>query len=93
LHVFGEESRDSGSPGGLHQPEETEMQSGNFGDSEPVAEGDIELRVYVGAGYLVYCGRYGIAVVLLLCGGDLSSQASDIKRAKALRSEWKKRQT
>jgi putative addiction module killer protein len=70
-----------------------QVQSGNFGDSEPVGEGVIELRVHVGAGYRVYCGRYGTSVVLLLCGGDKSSQASDIKRAKALWSEWKKRQT
>lgn len=55
-----------------------QVQSGNFGDSEPVGEGVIELRVHVGAGYRVYCGRYGTSVVLLLCGGDKSSQASDI---------------
>jgi putative addiction module killer protein len=69
-----------------------QVQSGNFGDSEPVGEGVIELRVHVGAGYRVYCGRYGASVVLLLCGGDKRSQAADIKRAKALWSEWKRRQ-
>lgn len=69
-----------------------QLQSGNFGDSEPVGEGVIELRVHVGAGYRVYCGRHGKSVVLLLCGGDKSSQAGDIKRAKALWSEWKRRQ-
>ena len=69
------------------------MQAGNFGDCEPVGEGVIELRVHVGAGYRVYCGRHGKAVVLLLCGGDKGSQSADIKRAKALWSEWKRRQT
>jgi putative addiction module killer protein len=69
-----------------------QVQSGNFGDSEPVGEGVIELRVHVGAGYRVYCGRHGASVVLLLCGGDKRSQAADIKRAKALWSEWKRRQ-
>lgn len=70
-----------------------QVQAGNFGDSEPVGEGVIELRVHVGAGYRVYCGRYGKAVVILLCGGDKGSQMADIKRAKALWSEWKRRQS
>lgn len=69
-----------------------QVQAGNFGDCEPVGEGVIELRVHVGAGYRVYCGRHGKALVLLLCGGDKSSQAADIKRAKELWSEWKRRQ-
>ena len=68
------------------------MQAGNFGDCKSVGEGVIELRIHVGAGLRVYCGRYGKAIVLLLCGGDKSSQAADIKRAKALWSEWKWRQ-
>ena len=63
-----------------------QVQAGNFG------EGVIELRVHVGAGYRVYCGRHGKTVVLLLCGGDKSSQVADIKRAKELWSEWKRRQ-
>ena len=70
-----------------------QVESGNFGDSAPVGEGVIELRVHVGAGYRIYCGRYGAAVVLLLCGGDKRSRTSDIKRAKVLCSEWKRRQT
>lgn len=69
-----------------------QVQAGNLGDCDPVGEGVIELRVHVGAGYRVYCGRHGKAVVLLLCGGDKSSQAADIKRAKELWSEWKRRQ-
>lgn len=69
-----------------------QVQAGNFGDSEPVGEGVIELRVHVGAGYRVYCGRHGKTVVLLLCGGNKGSQVADIKRAKELWSEWKRRQ-
>ena len=69
-----------------------QVQAGNFGDCEPVGEGVIELRVHVGAGYRVYCGRHGKTVVLLLCGGDKGSQVADIKRAKELWSEWKRRQ-
>jgi putative addiction module killer protein len=69
-----------------------QVQAGNFGDCEPVGEGIIELRVHVGAGYRVYCGRHGKTIVLLLCGGDKGSQVADIKRAKGLWSEWKRRQ-
>ena len=70
-----------------------QVQSGNIGDSKPVGEGVIELRIHVGPGYRAYCGQHGKAVVLLLCGGDKGSQAADIKRAKALWSEWKRRQS
>ena len=70
-----------------------QVQAGNLGDNDPVGEGVIELRVHVGAGYRVYCGRHGKAIVLLLCGGDKASQATDIKRAKELWWEWKRRQS
>ena len=69
-----------------------QVQAGNFGDSEPVGEGVIELRVHVGAGYRVYCGRHGKTVALLLCGGDKAGQVADIRRAKELWAEWKRRQ-
>jgi putative addiction module killer protein len=69
-----------------------QVQAGNFGDCEPVGEGVSELRVHVGAGYRVYCGRHGKTIVLLLCGGNKNSQANDIKRAKQSWMEWKRRQ-
>lgn len=69
-----------------------QVQAGNLGDCEPVGEGVIELRVHVGAGYRVYCGRHGKTMVLLLCGGDKGSQGANIKRAKDLWAEWKRRQ-
>lgn len=70
-----------------------QVEAGNLGDSEPVGEGVIELRIHVGAGYRVYCGRHGKTIVLLLCGGDKASQARDIKQAKELWTEWKRRQS
>lgn len=70
-----------------------QVQAGIFGDSEPVGDGVIELRVHIGAGYRVYCARHGKAVVILLCGGDKGSQKADIKRAKELWSKWKRRQS
>lgn len=68
-----------------------QVQAGNFGDVEPVGDGVSELRIHVGAGYRVYFGRHAKAVVILLCGGDKRSQAADIKRAKELWAEWKRR--
>jgi putative addiction module killer protein len=70
-----------------------QVEAGNFGDCEAVGEGVIELRIHVGAGFRVYCGRLGKAVVLLLCGGDKGTQVRDIRRAKALWSDWKQRQS
>jgi len=69
-----------------------QVQAGNFGDCEPVGEGVTELRIHVGAGYRAYIGRHGKSVVILLCGGDKRSQPADIKQAKALWMEWKRRQ-
>ena len=68
------------------------IEAGNLGDCEPVGEGVSELRVHVGAGYRVYFGRRGQTVIILLSGGDKSSQATDIKAAKGLWAEWKQRQ-
>lgn len=68
------------------------LELGNFGDSAPVGEGVSELRVHVGAGYRVYYARHGNALVLLLCGGDKSSQPNDIKQARRYWAQWKKAQ-
>lgn len=70
-----------------------QLQAGNFGDWAPVGEGVIELRVHVGEGYRVYCGRQGRSIVLLLCGGGKRSQPADIRYAKELWMEWKRRQS
>ena len=69
-----------------------QVQAGNFGDCEPVGEGVTELRIHVGAGYRVYFGRHGKSIVILLCGGDKRSQSIDIKQARVLWMEWKRRQ-
>ncbi|WP_175783012.1 type II toxin-antitoxin system RelE/ParE family toxin [Burkholderia anthina] len=69
------------------------VEAGNFGDCEAVGEGVIELRIHVGAGYRVYFGRYGGALVLLLSGGDKHGQPDDIRRAKEHWLNWKRRQT
>jgi putative addiction module killer protein len=68
------------------------VEAGNLGDCEPVGEGVMELCIHVGAGYRVYFGRQGQAVVVLLCGGDKGSQPADIRRAKSFWADWKRRQ-
>lgn len=58
--------------------------AGNFGDAKPVGGGVSELRVDYGPGYRIYFVRVGIAVVILLCGGDKSTQVADIEAAKRM---------
>jgi putative addiction module killer protein len=60
---------------------------GNPGDVKPVGEGVSELRVDFGPGYRVYFIKRGDSYVVLLAGGEKSSQANDIAKAKALARE------
>ena len=57
------------------------MQNGSLGDVKPVGDGVSETRIHYGPGYRLYFVRRGAAVIVLLCGGDKSTQARDIARA------------
>lgn len=60
------------------------VRAGLLGDVKPVGDGVSELRIDYGPGYRVYFVRRGKALILLLCGGDKSSQDRDIRKAKEL---------
>lgn len=61
--------------------------AGNSGDVEPVGGGVSEMRVDYGPGYRVYFKRRGHELVILLAGGNKSTQSSDIKNALRLARE------
>ena len=62
---------------------------GNPGDVKPVGQGISELRIDYGPGYRIYFRRRGNEIIILLCGGDKSTQAADIKTAKRLAEDWR----
>lgn len=66
------------------------LESGLMGDVRPVGEGISELRIHFGPGYRVYFTRIGASVVLLLVGGDKSSQSRAIAKAKEMARLLKK---
>lgn len=65
------------------------LANGNPGDARPVGHGISELRIDVGPGYRVYYQHRGDVLIVLLCGGDKSTQAKDIEKAHEIAKDWK----
>ncbi|WP_017717415.1 type II toxin-antitoxin system RelE/ParE family toxin [Kamptonema formosum] len=65
------------------------VKDGNLGDCRSVGEGVFELRIDSGPGYRVYFGQAGATIVLLLCGGDKSTQDRDITQAKLYWADYR----
>ncbi len=63
------------------------LANGNPGDVKPVGHGVSELRIRFGPGYRIYFLQRGTVLIVLLCGGDKSSQDADIARAHAIAKE------
>lgn len=63
------------------------LAGGNIGDVKPVGEGVSEMRIDYGPGYRVYFTRQKRELIVLLAGGDKSTQAADIKTALRLARE------
>jgi putative addiction module killer protein len=65
------------------------LAAGNPGGVKPVGAGISELRINYGPGYRVYYLQDGDKLIVLLCGGDKSTQDDDIKNARRIAKEWK----
>ncbi len=64
------------------------LAAGNPCDVRPVGDGISEMRIDYGPGYRVYYMKRGVMVIILLCGGDKSTQSKDIAQASGIAVQW-----
>jgi putative addiction module killer protein len=62
---------------------------GNLGDCQSVGNGVFELRIDYGPGFRIYLGQIGRTIVILICGGDKSTQDRDIGQAKEYWADYR----
>lgn len=67
------------------------LELGNIGDCKSVGEGVSEMRLSFGSGYRIYFGEHQKTLVILLLGGDKSTQNKDIKKAKEYWADYKEK--
>ena len=65
--------------------------AGNLGDHKPCSDGVWEMRIDFGPGYRIYYSLDGDRILLLLGGGDKSTQSADIKKAIERLEDWRNR--
>lgn len=66
------------------------VEAGNLGDVATVGDGIEEIRIHFGPGYRIYYKKQGDKLILLLIGGDKSTQETDIQKAKAIWKQYNK---
>jgi len=66
------------------------VEHGNLGDVRSLGDGIREMRVHFGPGYRIYFAQKGQIVILLLCGGDKSTQTRDIAKARRVLADFGK---
>lgn len=64
------------------------LENGLMGDVKPVGSGISELIIHLGSGFRIYFKQVGDQIILLLCGGDKSTQQKDINKARELAEYW-----
>ncbi|MBD2200297.1 MULTISPECIES: type II toxin-antitoxin system RelE/ParE family toxin [Calothrix] len=67
------------------------VEEGNLGDYKSVGDGVFELKIDYASGYRIYFGQEGSAIIILLCGGDKSTQDKDITKAKKYWQDYRSR--
>ncbi len=63
------------------------VELGNLGDAKSIGDGVSEMKIDLGPGYRLYFAKSGKTIIVLLCGGDKSTQRRDITKAKQIAKE------